>query len=483
MLRQNDHDIIDLAKFPLIGIQGNPSTDNIEIRNFNAPLSDSGLVEEGFRDYRQDWSWYETPGLVYRQWGLVLHFVQLPGCMRGISLKEWKVDLDMTSGTTQPRPYAWNSYMDSHQDLLVLVPQPVNSPDRIRFQLRRMTDGAEHPLAAFPDMALIPSTGHLITDGSMYPATLTPGERPYHRIAMHGQYIVIEAVREWGSKLPSNVILLDWNSGKVVQKWLISFARAIGFLDAQTFICLIVESTDHPIIPRFEIYDIANRNEDSEGFFRPTPILTLNCSPNLFHLASSGVYFGKAPCALVVGTDPPFRSQPGRLILLSITKTWERTPVFLVTSTSHLLDLVSKERNRNQNLGFTETRTLNPESWPNCTFRLLGHTTPLVYKAYGMRALFSVHVPSDETTASFDHWMLDFATRSWRRDAQGQLGEDDTLPLKDFAAHNFPTPIARKVRSVWGYGRLHPVEDGIIGLNGSKYGHVVIINTAPAHSD
>ncbi|TFK68267.1 hypothetical protein BDN72DRAFT_684025 [Pluteus cervinus] len=471
--KPNHHGVIDLAKFPVIGIQGHTSTNNIEIRNF-VPV-DGNLVEEGYQGREQrleGCSWHETPGMVYLQNKSVLHLVQLPGPVRGIPLKEWRVDTGMSG--------SWKPYMDGQQDLLVLIPQLVPFTDRVPFHLRRMTNGAEHPLASFPDMVFMLTTGHLVADGSLYPTTQY--ERTHPLLAIYEQYIIITVQRAWGSKIPAKVIILDWKSGRIVKRWLIPFLRSIRFLDSRTLICRIVEGTTSPITPHFQIYDITQGDGVDEGF-RPIPILTLNCSPQPICLMSFGIHFANEHSVPAVGTDPPFHSNPGGMIYFSTTWNDEddkRTTLLLFTSASHLLEFVSKERAQNPNLGITETQTLDLESWPNCTFTPVGNTTLPTFSAYGMRAIFSVRVGTLR-----DNWMIDFNTRSWRKDTPAHDEEDEALPLKDFTARNFPTPIARKVHSSGEYGSLHLVEDGIIGLNerGSRYGNVVIIKTETGYTD
>ncbi len=91
----------------------------------------------------------------------------------------------------------------------------VSVTDRIPFRLRRMTDGTEHPFASFPDMILMLHTGHLVTDGSLYPTVRY--QRTHHFVAISGPYIVFAIQRGWGSKIPSDVIVLDWKRGMVIK--------------------------------------------------------------------------------------------------------------------------------------------------------------------------------------------------------------------------------------------------------------------------
>ncbi|TFK63749.1 hypothetical protein BDN72DRAFT_847284, partial [Pluteus cervinus] len=100
--KPNGRGVVDIHNVPIFGIQGN-SANNIEIRN---------LAEEAFQVHEQwrDCLWHETPGMVYLRRNSVLHFVRLPGPMRGIPSKKWKVDTGMNG--------SWGFHMDSQQDLL-----------------------------------------------------------------------------------------------------------------------------------------------------------------------------------------------------------------------------------------------------------------------------------------------------------------------------------------------------------------------------
>ncbi|TFK63757.1 hypothetical protein BDN72DRAFT_963707 [Pluteus cervinus] len=435
----NQEGVIDINLFPITGVQLDRSADIVEIRNFNAPAEEP-LAEEGFYEPQEDEYWPRSHGVVFRARQVVLHFVQLPGLVRGIPLKKWTVDLGMSLG---------EFYVDSTQDLIVVIPPQVLG-DRIKLHLRRMIDGAEHPLASVPDMTLM-LAGHT-----------------YQSITIYERYIVVP-------QRPPGVTILDWKLGKVVKRWLVPF-YGYNFLDSRTFICMIINRT-HPQIPHFQIYDVTQGNGSDHEFSPPTPILTLNCTPHPVSLTGSRLRFANAPSAPVVGTDPPFHSKPGGLIHFGLTWNDEdnkKTALLFFTSVSHLLELVSKERKKNPNLGITETQILDVKSWPNCSRTSPGNSALAESSTHGMRAIFSG--PSGYFR---DHWILDFNDRPWRKDTQAQHREDDTFPLKDFIAHNFPIPIVRKLSPRYCHNSIELVEDGMIGLLswGSRYGNVAIMRT------
>ncbi|TFK63755.1 hypothetical protein BDN72DRAFT_301250 [Pluteus cervinus] len=269
--KPNQQGVIDIRQFPITGIQFNPSAKSVEIRYFDAPAK-GHLAEVPF--YKLDGSrierWSRFLGGPSRIQDSVLHFVQLPGIVRGIPLKQWSVDLDIRG-----IPGPWSSYcIDSTQDLL--VPVPLRAPtDRIKLHLRRMTDGAEHPFASVSEV------------------TVVLAERSHPHIAIYEQYIVVV-------QRPSEITMLNWKMCKVVKRWIIPSIESITFLDPRTFLCLTV----NPQL-QFHIYDVAQEDEgDHEGLSQPIPILILDCSPPPASRDASIFFidFANTPSAPVVGT-------------------------------------------------------------------------------------------------------------------------------------------------------------------------------------
>ena len=108
--KPNGRGVVDIHNVPIVGVQGNESANKIEIRN----LTETTFQVDG---RRESCLWDKIPGMVYWRYKSVLHFVRLPGPIREVPLKAWKVDIKASG--------SWEAHMDSHQNLLVLIPQCV----------------------------------------------------------------------------------------------------------------------------------------------------------------------------------------------------------------------------------------------------------------------------------------------------------------------------------------------------------------------
>ncbi|TFK63353.1 hypothetical protein BDN72DRAFT_324071 [Pluteus cervinus] len=461
---------------------------SLVIKTFSSHDIQAGI--EGNHEWQdgRDYKWRYFPGILSWKYGPHFHFVKLPGKMRGVAMKTWKLDLRTTFGNEGPAAddRAVSYRVDVHQDLLILMEKPARMEFKVHFL--SLTTGKRHPSAHSPV--------HTLWFGSE--EAEDPDWSTSYSIVTYDHHIAISISSD--SSTPQ-LLILNWKTGTVLGKLSIQSFQ-MTFLNAHILIVAKngADDTSQPGVPHLELFDLRFLQQPGSAlsdFSALVPILRLDLLkdlepgpdstdhyPNWLILKTGSTGVGTSP-----DLEPLFTQDPRHDIL--VIKLRFIHPRFIVTSAGALLDFLSMNT---PTIPTTTppalvTRAFAIHEWPNCTFFHPDHSRDAPASTCGSRLMIPSISKTDPAQRSF--YLFDFNTRPWRRELGGEFKplENDLLPM-DFSSHQgFPVPHIRRIISpsctgIW----LNLTEDRWISLvRGSgcnwNLGHAVIFRTELNEND